>query len=283
MSHRISRRVFLSGTASGAALAMSAQASAAAPPAPAPQNPGTGAWVRWLDDRQAPAALGVTWGTPWPRGQQKSAKGFALRAADQRLAPLQSWPLAYWPDGSIKWTAHALPPDARVGDGPFQVVPQRVLPKFASQVEVRESEHGIDVDTGVFVCRFARTGANVIESIARSGRDALRGGRLVLLCQDSAPDSGDARVTQQNFESLVEKVTAEQRGPARAVAVESFVFAHDVAGGFDDGAKLLGGTLGGGAGCRTSHRLSCSVCWLAVKTAPEGPPSRSATKPAFAG
>jgi hypothetical protein len=217
MSHRISRRDFLSGTASGAALAMSAQASAAAPPAPAPQNPGTGAWVRWLDDRQAPAALGVTWGTPWPRGQQKSAKGFALRAADQRLAPLQSWPLAYWPDGSIKWTAHALPPDARVGDGPFQVVPQRVLPKFASQVEVRESEHGIDVDTGVFVCRFARTGANVIESIARGGRDALRGGRLVLLCQDSAPDSGDARVTQQNFESLVEKVTAEQRGPARAV------------------------------------------------------------------
>ena len=53
-------------------------------------------------------AQGVTWGTPWPRGKQRETKNFALRGADEKLQPLQSWPLAYWPDGSLKWTAHAL-------------------------------------------------------------------------------------------------------------------------------------------------------------------------------
>jgi hypothetical protein len=39
-------------------------------------------------------------------------KSSAYRLAGEGSAPLQSWPLAYWPDGSIKWTGHALAADA---------------------------------------------------------------------------------------------------------------------------------------------------------------------------
>jgi hypothetical protein len=173
--------------------------------------------VRWLDGRPARAALGVTWGTPWPRGKQKTAKNFALRLNDGKLIALQSWPLAYWPDGSIKWSAHALPPDARTGDGPFEVVAQRGATRQSANVSVEEGDAAVEVNTGVFTCRFARSGSQVIESIRRADREALRAGKLVLLCQDRAADSGDAQLTQRNFESIVEKVTVEQRGPARAV------------------------------------------------------------------
>jgi hypothetical protein len=217
MGNKISRRDFLSATATGAVLAMPAPPAGATPPAPVPPNPGAGAWVRWLEGGDSPAGLGLTWGTPWPRGKQQSSKSFALRAARQKLIALQSWPLAYWPDGSLKWTAHALPPNTPVGAGPFQVVAQRAAPPFASSVSVREDESGVEVDTGVFACRFARTGAKVIESLHRGGREALRDGTLVLLCQDRAAETGDSQTTQQNFTSIVEKLTVEQRGPARVV------------------------------------------------------------------
>jgi hypothetical protein len=45
----------------------------------------------------------------------------------------------------------------------------------------------------------------------------LRAGKLVLLRQDRAASSGDAQVRQESFESAIEKVSVEQRGPVRAV------------------------------------------------------------------
>src|SRR5947208_2808794 len=108
MSNRISRRAFLStGAASSAVLAIDTRATRP-PPAPVGANPGAGNWVRWLDRKAPAAAQGVTWGTPWPRGKLKSSNNFALRGAAGLDTPLQSWPLAFWPDSSLKWTAHAL-------------------------------------------------------------------------------------------------------------------------------------------------------------------------------
>jgi len=45
----------------------------------------------------------------------------------------------------------------------------------------------------------------------------LRDGKLVLLCQDHAAGPDDTRITQQSFESVVQKLTLEQLGPARTV------------------------------------------------------------------
>jgi len=220
MGTRISRRQFLSTTAATTAalnLSASPSASSAMTPAAPASNPKPGNWVRWLGDRHPEIARGVTWGTPWPRGTQRAGREFALRDASDKLLTLQSWPLAYWPDGSLKWSAHALPPDAAAGDGPFEVVAQRSAAKPATTVSVTESAAGIDIDTGAFVCRVPRTGTNVISSIKRDGREALRDGRLVLLRQDHTASAADADIRQETFAGDVEKVTLEQRGPVRAV------------------------------------------------------------------
>jgi len=218
MKKRISRRQFISSTvATSAALGSVATQSSGSPsPTVSMTNPGSGAWVRWLDGSASAVAQGVTWGTPWPRGQQHEAKNFALRGADNKLQPLQTWPLAYWPDGSLKWTAHALAPSADTGNGPFEVVAQRNATKTASLV-LKESDAAVEIDTGQFVCRLPRKGSNIIETISRGGRETLRDGRLVLLRQDRAASSDDAQVRQESFESSLEKITVEQRGPVRAV------------------------------------------------------------------
>jgi hypothetical protein len=219
MGRRISRRQFIStGAATTAALSVAANQTSGLTTSPvvSAANPGAGAWVRWLDGRAPPLAHGVTWGTPWPRGKQRQEKNFVLRDASNKLTPLQSWPLAYWPDGSLKWTAHALNGVPDVGDGPFEVDVQRGSNKLPSLI-VKDAETIIEIDTGQFVCRVNRNGATIIGSISRDGRDTLRDGKLVLLRQDRAASSDGATATQESFESAIEKVTLEQRGPVRAV------------------------------------------------------------------
>jgi hypothetical protein len=162
-----------------------------------------------------------------------------LRGADNSLHALQSWPLAWWPDGSLKWTAHALAPTAVIGDGPFEVVAQRGG-KGSENLLVNELESGIEIDTGRFTCRLARSGAHFITSISRNGREALRDGHLVLLRQDRASSTADAQVNQQRFESAIEKVTLEQRGPVRAVVKVEGRHAH---GGTQDARRWLPFTL----------------------------------------
>src|SRR5262245_42292501 len=141
MSKRISRRTFLSATAAAPVVLSASEALASSPAAK--ENPGKGTWVRWLDDRAGTVAQGASWGTPWPRGKVKGTKECSLRDASNKLLPLQSWALAYWPDGSLKWTGHALAPTDSAGDGPFEVVAQRG-PKAAASVSVKESGDAVE-------------------------------------------------------------------------------------------------------------------------------------------
>src|SRR5579884_562907 len=66
----------------------------------------TGAPLKWLES--APRrACGVSWGVPWARGAIQKGAGFHLSDSAGQSIPVQSWTLAYWPDGSIKWTGFA--------------------------------------------------------------------------------------------------------------------------------------------------------------------------------
>ncbi len=86
----------------GAASTLAAMAIEAQETAPAPTSP----QLRWLGDAAPPLESGVSWGVPWPRGAVSKSQTFSLTAGGAAL-PLQQWPLAYWPDGSIKWTGFA--------------------------------------------------------------------------------------------------------------------------------------------------------------------------------
>jgi len=55
--------------------------------------------IGWM----AAARRAVFPGVPWQRGTVRKEQTFALTSADGAALPVQSWTLAYWPDGSIKW------------------------------------------------------------------------------------------------------------------------------------------------------------------------------------
>src|SRR5690348_6583519 len=63
--------------------------------------------LHWLGGKPSPCDTELVWGVPWPRGALPRSTTFQLAASPGKPLPLQSWPLAYWPDGSLKWTGHA--------------------------------------------------------------------------------------------------------------------------------------------------------------------------------
>ena len=170
--------------------------------------------VGWLGGTPPALATGTSWGVPWPRGAYQKDHSFTLTGNDGRTLPLQSWPLAFWPDGSLKWSGFASVADAglasplRLASGNAATLPG------APAVKVTESAASIDVDTGKLQCRIARAGETFIDSMAVDGRVVARRGRLLCTLEDrSAPDV----IRLQDFASVVQKATVEQTGRVRAV------------------------------------------------------------------
>ncbi|WP_255951061.1 exo-rhamnogalacturonan lyase family protein [Streptomyces odontomachi] len=185
------------------------QPSSAAPEGEREQVP-----LHWLGSPpQAPS--GTRWGVPWPRGTVPAdGAGFALSTVDGRAVPVQSWPLAYWPDGSLKWTGHAVGPH-EAAEGYVLAAGSEPAPP-AHPVTVAETADTLTLTNGLVDVRLARSGPVAIRSVTRGGRTTARDGRLVLHLQDG-PDEAPGTLHRTAWTGIVEDATVEQHGPVRAV------------------------------------------------------------------
>ncbi|SDK50586.1 hypothetical protein SAMN05421874_10891 [Nonomuraea maritima] len=169
--------------------------------------------LRWLD---RPGEQGTTWGVPWPRGALRPGTPFALTGADGREVPVQSWVTATWPDGSLKWTAHA------AGAGPaaeaYRLEPGREPAVPGTPVTVTREDGALRVGTGVVTWTIGQQGGGTLaRSIAHGDREVAADVRLVSLRQRGpTPDEGGP-VAREQLTGQVERVTVEQDGPVRAV------------------------------------------------------------------
>jgi hypothetical protein len=171
--------------------------------------------LRWLEGGAPPALVGATWGVPWPRGSLTPGQELSLTTADGRAVPVQSWPTGFWPDGTVKWTAHAVGTEAAPAEGYLL----RAGPAAAPATPLRVTEDGrtVEVDTGVIRCRIARRGRVLVPSIVRGERTVAANGTLVCLRKDAPGDEETGAVRQERFTAEISAVTVEQRGPVRAV------------------------------------------------------------------
>ncbi|MDC7685137.1 Tat pathway signal sequence domain protein, partial [Asticcacaulis sp. BYS171W] len=206
----LSRRHLLQvATAFGALSSVPWVAEAAAPVA---AKPVSSTDLKWLDGKPN-AFEGGTLGVPWPRGTVKLSKG---KTPEFKLGdvPVQSWPIAYWPDGSLKWTAHAVAGGAPT-DGLSLTAGKAAT--SAKAVSVKQAADAVTVTSGDLVWVVPTSGEYLIASATRAGRLTLKEAKLVALWQDQPDLDATGSVNQQKFTSKVTKVTVEQTGPVRAV------------------------------------------------------------------
>ena len=190
--------------------------------------------INWLGNN-ASFTTGATFGVPWPRGAFPSTTSFTCSDSTGRAVALQSWITGYWPDGSIKWTAHAIPASPTVSSGYF-VHPHVKSPKVGGfnttkpensnpcpKVTVQASGEEFIVETGKIRAIFTVRGTSIISRIVTAqGWVVGENGRLILLSQpvagsehDPVPRNGPI----QSFTSSINNVAIEQDGPVRVSIV----------------------------------------------------------------
>jgi hypothetical protein len=209
----LTRRVFLGGVSALAATAVAPPAAGAATQAATAAADGE-ARLHWLDGKPA-ASAGCAFGVPWPKGTLARTVPLALHTADGTPVPVQSWPLAYWPDGSLKWTGHAVTSAATAET--FRLAPGTPAAP-PSPVTVRRSPRELVLANGTVELKIATTGPVAVPSLTRAGRVVARDGELVLRLQDQPDDFDDARAPRrEDWTGIVERAEVEQPGPVRAV------------------------------------------------------------------
>ncbi|KAF2023176.1 hypothetical protein EK21DRAFT_95122 [Setomelanomma holmii] len=195
--------------------------------------------VKWLEG--TPKYLsGVTFGLPWPRGQHQANTTF-----DAGQAQLQSWATAYWPDGSLKWTGHALgatenPPAEYTitPSNPGTMNASRLRRQSTGSVQVHDDGEEVAVSTGKITVTFPKTGDALIKSITTGNKTVGVNGRLILRSQTGTPDDAeDGKPTNIDyfaFVSKVQNVTVSKDNTARVLVTVSGSHTVDGEGSHSD-------------------------------------------------
>ena len=186
------------------ALLCSAALVRAAAPQPVP--------LHWLTPPATGGTQGVSWGVPWPQGSVPRATTFNLTDAAGKSLPVQTWPLAYWPDGSLKWSGFAAA--APAGELTLAIGPSAAP---AGMLSVKNDGKSVVVDTGALTCSIPLSGRNLVDSISIGGREIARDGQLVGILQDGPATNPEDAPKREKLFGVVKKVTVEQSGPVRAV------------------------------------------------------------------
>lgn len=171
--------------------------------------------LHWLWPDSSRAAVGVSWGVPFDRGTVKKNQAFSLITPSGEVIPLQSWPMAYWPDGSLKWSGFAAV--AAPGAGPITLrLEDKASGTFQQKVSVQKERTLLRVNTGTMSCVIPTAGSVLLDSLNVAGRIVGSSARLECLLQQGPSRDYNAPAARK-FLSRIDSVDVEQRGPVRAV------------------------------------------------------------------
>lgn len=198
----LTRRHFMSSTVfCGAGLALPGAVLAA--PARAAAS------ASWLDGSAPAHDTGQSFGLAWPQGALRPQTALAAHDASGAEIAVQSWITATWPDGSVKWTGHALP--AGSAKGAVTIAPGRAA-RSDRPVSVERKGSGVIVRQGDVTWILPGSGDLVVASAARGGRNVIDGVRLRAIL--AADPRGNSR---RNLAPSIRALVVEQSGPVRAV------------------------------------------------------------------
>ena len=178
--------------------------------------------VKWLDELPK-TKCNVTWGIPWKKGELNKEDGLVLKNEKGENLHVQSWPLAYWSDGSIKWSAQSANFDSN-SDKTYEVVKTNDLLNFKNSIIIEEDEKNIIVDTTKMICKINKKGQDIIEEVLIDGKSVNTGGRLVAI---SEIRDGNTR-RYEKYYSKIKSVEIESKGPLRVVIKVSGVHENEV-------------------------------------------------------
>jgi len=174
----------------------------------------------------------TTWGCMWKQGTCKKDTEYECTSALGDAVEMQTRVTAYWPDGSVKWTAHTANA-AKLGDGMEVCAGKGVQVQDA--LKLTETDSSIEIDTGSFVMHITKNTANLFDTIEMGGKTVLANARPVLKLEqpikiEEAAVQMEAK-TVRDFIGQTEHVTVEEAGSLQAtIKYEGIHIASDAKG-----------------------------------------------------
>lgn len=155
----------------------------------------------------------TTFGCMWKKGMCGADSGYVCRAKDGREVPMQSRITAYWPDGSVKWTAHTA--DAALLGEEAEVLPG--TPAAFEGMRLLETEEEILLKSGVITVSVKKNGATLFERAERGGRVFLKAAQPVCLLEEPVELNGNPGRIQREYRGVIEAVSVEETGSLKTI------------------------------------------------------------------
>ncbi|RHP36179.1 exo-rhamnogalacturonan lyase family protein [Lachnotalea sp. AF33-28] len=123
--------------------------------------------LKWLNAHGQ--ILPITWGVPWKKGMLEPGELPALKDKTDHLVPCGCRATAYWPDGSVKWTAHSALLD---GTQEYYLDTSCCSQPYTESVRLKEETGGIIADCGPLILKFSKKGRRLFELVSLYGENS---------------------------------------------------------------------------------------------------------------
>lgn len=130
-----------------------------------------------------------------------------------REVPMQSRITAYWPDGSVKWTAHTA--DASLLGKEIEVLPGK--PETFQGMECEETDTEILLRAGAVTVTVRKDGRHLFDTARRDGKTCLQDAEAVLILEEPFSYQGNPARQDKQYISSIEKVSVEEAGRLKTI------------------------------------------------------------------
>lgn len=172
----------------------------------------------------------VTFGVPFDEKTLMPTGRMALMSSTRGFIESDQWPMAFWPDGSVKWlgVAATVPADA----GMLSLDPisgKRKNNAGKKNITVGRTTNGLRIATGNTVTYISGGGENLIDSIVEDGKRVAVDARLIATTVSQPYNEGVASQTFKSYTGRIDSVAVEKEG-ANRVCVRLSGKYHDANG-----------------------------------------------------
>ncbi|SHN36209.1 hypothetical protein [Gracilibacillus kekensis] len=172
-------------------------------------------------------AIPITWGVPWKKGDLKDSSDVVLENDKDQQLEIQSKNLAFWPDGSVKWSKYS-------ANIPYQSLKDLTLTIQNTPLELKKStfiteeSNGWQVRAGSLTCFIPKNGEDWIQHISIDQVKLIEKGTLILALEEQHQINGGNWTRQKVGYSKINDVSIEENGQLKSMIKLSGV--HQVDG-----------------------------------------------------
>ena len=175
--------------------------------------------LHWIGDTPEQDKA-VSFGVPFDEGDVFPATPLRLKVNEYQDIPVDTWPLAYWPDGSVKWSGVA----GVIPAGTERLTLEKASKKAKTtnkqpkaSISITETPENIQIETGVLSVFIPRYGDFLIDSLLYKGTKVGEKARLICNTQSEPIQENTSQISFTRYIGEIKSVTVERLGSVRAL------------------------------------------------------------------